>query len=373
MSIEQKSLRVPDLDLLRFVAAAAVVLYHYVTCYLLPDSPANSFVQVASVVTRYGYLGVDLFFIISGFVILWSSLSRSAADFVISRSARLFPSFWTGMALTALFTFALRDHAPLVEVAPLDARTLAANATMLPVLFGAHMIDGVYWTLEIEIRFYAVIFLLLVLRQMKFIDAWLWAWLACAALGTQFELPWIVKYLTLQPYGPFFVAGCAFYLILARGVSVGRCAVVLCACALCLLESVQQREQFITPDAISGFVVPAVIVSYFAIFFLIATRCTSGISSKVAYQLGALTYPLYLIHAVIGRLVYEVIKPHLGLAGSLAVMCVLAAALAYAIAATVDVRGRKAIDRLLRGLFSSAGLIAPAPASALPEKDATVR
>lgn len=373
MSIEQKNLRVPDLDLLRFVAAAAVVLYHYVTCYLLPDSPADSFVHSISAVTRYGYLGVDLFFIISGFVILWSSLNRSAVDFFISRSARLFPSFWAGMALTALFILALRDRAPLVRLAPLDARTLAANATMMPGLFGARMIDGVYWTLEIEIRFYAVIFLLLVLRQMKFIDAWLWAWLACAALATQFDLPWIVKYLTLQPYGPFFVAGCAFYLILARGVSPGRCAMLLVACALCLLESVQQRDQFITPDLMSAFVVPAVIVSFFAIFLLIATRHTSGVNSKLAYQLGTLTYPLYLVHAAIGILVYEAIKPHLGLAGSLAVMCALAAVLAYAIAASVDVRGRKAIDRGLRRLFSSAGLIAPAPAAALPKKDVTAR
>jgi len=92
--------------------------------------------------------------IISGYVILMSiDRSRSALTFAVSRFGRLFPAFWASCAVTygvvSLMGLALR------EVALRDA---LLNLTMIPVSLGVGRIDGVYWTLEVELTFYIVIF-----------------------------------------------------------------------------------------------------------------------------------------------------------------------------------------------------------------------
>lgn len=83
--------RLVEVDALRGVAALAVVLFHYTTRFtdlFQPGvPPAVSFPG--------GHYGVNLFFIISGFVI-FMTLEKTARplDFVVSRFSRLFPAYW---------------------------------------------------------------------------------------------------------------------------------------------------------------------------------------------------------------------------------------------------------------------------------------
>src|SRR5688572_28370593 len=84
--------RMPALDLLRFLAAAAVMLYHY---GFRGSAGADRYLEfrfdALGPVCRYGYLGVPLFFMISGFVILMSAVGKSPREFVATRAARLYP------------------------------------------------------------------------------------------------------------------------------------------------------------------------------------------------------------------------------------------------------------------------------------------
>ncbi len=93
--------RLTLLDGLRFLAALAVVGYHFTglktTVWGLPTMAAFPHLHE---VTRYGYLGVDLFFFISGFVILMTAWGRELPAYVGSRVARLFPGYWAGVLLT---------------------------------------------------------------------------------------------------------------------------------------------------------------------------------------------------------------------------------------------------------------------------------
>ena len=363
---EPTAARLPALDLLRFSAAIAVTLYHYATCYPAPADAALAPIAAVSAVTRYGYLGVDLFFMISGFVILWSALGRTAVDFVVSRASRLYPAFWASIAFTALCVIVLGGMLPGYQGPPLDARTLVANATMLPTMLGATRIEDVYWTLEIEVRFYALIFLLLVLRQMRFVELWLYAWLAASVAGLFIEMPWIIKFAGLMPYGPFFVAGGLFYLTYSRGLAWHRLLGLAACAAACVYISIGQRSQFVTPDAISGWVVPALVLGFFGLFAWLVLRPRSAATARstragnLSFQLGELTYSLYLTHATFGLLVYQLLRPQLGVAAALAVITVLALLVAWAMTAAIDRPARKPLSRLLYRLAATLRLHKPA-------------
>lgn len=344
------------MDFLRFFAAFAVTLYHYVSSYLPAEEIAGTWLQPLAAATRYGYLGVDLFFIISGFVILWSSLDRRPLEFALSRAGRLFPAFWVALLFTGACIAVLPEIAASIGAPSPSPGVLLANATMLPSILGAPMIDGVYWTLEIEIRFYAIIFALLLLRQMRRIELWLHLWLAVAIACALTELPWIFHFASLDPYGPLFISGCFFYLTLSQGYSPTRLAGLAIAAIASVILSSHQREQFLTPDAISGIVVPCIVAAFVLGFGWMVRRSTTPAMARLGYRLGALTYPLYLIHATAGRLAFETLEPYLGPAARLTLILTAAIALAYVLSITVETHGRKAFEKGLRALLNVVGL-----------------
>src|SRR5436190_10531242 len=91
--------RFPELDLLRFIAACAVMLFHYTF-----RGPRDGFWQASfpflDQISRYGYLGVQVFFILSGFVILLTAYEKNAMGFAMARFVRLFPAYWICVTLT---------------------------------------------------------------------------------------------------------------------------------------------------------------------------------------------------------------------------------------------------------------------------------
>jgi peptidoglycan/LPS O-acetylase OafA/YrhL len=348
--------RIPELDLLRFAAAVAVTFYHYVSSFPTAEQLSASFLQFVTAVTRFGYLGVDLFFMISGFVILWSAQNRTVIDFTVGRLSRLFPSFWVSMLFAAACIVLAPGIAALIGAPPITPRVLAANATMLPGILQTPMIDGVYWTLEVEVRFYAIIFLLLLLRQMQWAERWVLAWLAVSAVGTFVELPSLLKFASLHPYGSLFASGCLFYLAMSRGFTPARVLALLAALGLSLIATLRQQENFITPDAASSWVVACTVCSFFAVFSMIALRRTPKLNSDVAYRLGALTYPLYLIHGTVGRMLFRGLEEHMGLELRLLVITLIAFGLAYLMSITVETYGRKWLERQLRRVVQSVGL-----------------
>ena len=91
--------RANEIDLLRFLAALAVVLFHYAFRGYAAHSSSMPY-PLLEAVAKYGSYGVELFFLISGFVILMSASGGSLKHFVISRIVRLYPAFWVCCTLT---------------------------------------------------------------------------------------------------------------------------------------------------------------------------------------------------------------------------------------------------------------------------------
>ncbi|MCU0650139.1 MAG: hypothetical protein MUF00_19285, partial [Gemmatimonadaceae bacterium] len=72
--------------------------------FLSANLGAQEVIGMGASGAKYGYLGVELFFMISGFVILMTAANGSVRDFVISRAVRLYPAFWVCCTATFLVT-----------------------------------------------------------------------------------------------------------------------------------------------------------------------------------------------------------------------------------------------------------------------------
>ena len=115
--------RLVELDVLRGLAALAVMLYHYTVRFtqLYPNFPP------AAAKLPCGFFGVEFFFCISGFVIFMTlDRTRRPMDFVVSRVARLWPACLAAMTVT--FCAVDLIGLPGREVSALHA---LANVTML--------------------------------------------------------------------------------------------------------------------------------------------------------------------------------------------------------------------------------------------------
>src|ERR1700682_5675077 len=99
---------------------------------------------------------------ISGFVILWTAFNRSPGQFVLARLCRLYPSYWICVVITS--------GVLVMAGETLSWGRLAANLTMFQHWFGLQSIDQVYWTLFVELKFYGLVFILMVCRQLPRIE-----------------------------------------------------------------------------------------------------------------------------------------------------------------------------------------------------------
>src|SRR3970040_1048153 len=92
--------RVNEIDLLRFLAAFCVVVFHYAFRGYAADGRSDLPYPLLAPIAKYGYLGVKLFFLISVFVILMTAARGDLRSFAVSRFVRLYPAFWACCTIT---------------------------------------------------------------------------------------------------------------------------------------------------------------------------------------------------------------------------------------------------------------------------------
>jgi peptidoglycan/LPS O-acetylase OafA/YrhL len=292
--------RFHELDILRFLAALAVVFFHYTflnaTEYTeLPTYP------VLSEIFKYGYLGVELFFIISGFVILLTASKKDWRGFIISRVARLYPAFWIAVTLTALMLVLFAS-----DVMSVTLPQYLWNLTMGGVFVNVENIDPVYWTLQVELKFYFWILLILLFKKIKHIETFITGWLVVALFEIYHVGHAFTHFILIPEWAPYFSAGALFYIIQTQGFNLKRVGLLIIAYFLSLffaLEGSEARSQLYAVE-FSPVITLILITLFYVIFTLIILGKTSRINSKWFAILGATTYPLYLIHQKLGQIVY---------------------------------------------------------------------
>lgn len=145
--------RLANIDSLRGIAALLVVWQHGAETFVsIPGIAAHgtALADIADAVD-FGRVGVVCFFLISGFVIPFSFTAGPGAvsGFAIRRLFRLYPAYWVSVACAVAVDALVRDQA-------WPSAAIAANSTMLQAFFGQPHIQGLYWTLEAELVFYAL-------------------------------------------------------------------------------------------------------------------------------------------------------------------------------------------------------------------------
>lgn len=360
-----------ELDLLRFLAALAVVLYHYTYRGFAADHLSPVSYPAIDGATRYGYLGVELFFLISGYVVLLSAYGKTVKQFFLSRVTRLYPAFWA--ACTATFVF-VRLLGP--RLLPTDAhyspyltvyfKQYLVNMTMLFDYFGFLNLDTAYWSLTYEISFYFLITLLISYNLLTnippVIAGWLLLTLGCyLVLGSDSHAP--VTYLFIPRYSPYFAAGMLFYLLQHRMAAAGRLyALLLGTWALALYTAHHEmnilNQIFHNSAAYSYPVVAGITTGFFLVFWLMVQRIFVLPPSPWLVLLGSLTYPLYLIHSNIGYVAYQRLAPFVGRWLLLLLLVGSMLGLAYLIHALVERKLSKVLKRVVHALLRR---LTPAP------------
>ena len=204
----------------------------------------------------------------------------------MSRALRLYPTFWAAVAVT--FTVVGVFGLPERAASPHDA---FLNLTMIPTSLGAHVVDGVYWTLERELRFYGLVLLLVVVRSSSrhTVHALLIT-VAVQTVGSAFPVvPHWASDLLNAGWAHLFA--CGAILARARRAPSWEAFVLL---ALCLASS---------------HLLGAVPFTYGAgavALVWIVTRPFVGAPVRLLRPLlflGKISYPLYLVHQNIGYVV----------------------------------------------------------------------
>lgn len=193
--------RQDNIDLLRAIAIISVLIYHYTTRF-----PA-SFYGVASVPFTFpwGHHGVDLFFAVSGFCIFMTlDSSSSLENFWARRIARIQPAYVVAIVITTttLMLFPLPDR-------PVSWPIAFSNMLWFNLIPHWPQIDGAYWSLVVELKFYLLIGLIYYAMRGRNVSV---AWLMVCVLGASGRIanPIITNItdnLFISDYAPSFLAG----------------------------------------------------------------------------------------------------------------------------------------------------------------------
>ena len=344
--MEQRRQSVIAIDLLRFVAAMLVLGYHVFAGYAFdPPDFTGALVARAPIPAEwvdrswFGWVGVEIFFVISGYVIARSAVGQGFAGFARRRALRLVPAAWLCATITLPFLLAV----PTLSQQDVLAAWLR-SVTFAPA---GVLIDPSYWTLGIELCFYTLVATRLGRPDSKAAVARLAWWIGGAS-----TLFWLVQsivpgfvvanafertvQLLLLRHGVFFAIGMivaqAHEARISRRAILGTGLFVLAGlaeiCDKSAKVSVGLHRASHPALPIAAFVAALlVVISAPRLQRLLGATVTPGIAAR----LGAVTYPLYLIHQnltawMIGRMVAWHVA--YGLAAVFAITVALAVAFA---------------------------------------------
>jgi peptidoglycan/LPS O-acetylase OafA/YrhL len=219
--------RLDGIEQMRGLAALGVVVAHAVdSVSALGGRVDGVFLPAVPAANDFGACGVDLFFVISGFVMTYSisqGAPVSAAQFVWNRFKRIVPAFWLASLVYALLCLAFGE--------PIDPRTLLTTVSIVPLAGqGEYVFPTLYvgWTLAFELCFYLLVAIVVATGRRPASLAILLLVGAAALLGILWRPSAITARFLANPIYLEFACGIVGYLLFARGLHGvrARCALI---------------------------------------------------------------------------------------------------------------------------------------------------
>ena len=299
----------PELNWLRGFAAIAVMLFHYTVRYDQIFGHCANW----SITVPWGGAMVISFFILSGFLGLLSN-ETSAKHYLWKRIVRLYPTYWICILCTVLVmktAFPLYNQLPDSSIALKD---ILLNFTMLQGFLLQPSVDGAYWTLAIDLRFYVFCFLILLFKQRPQVRKYLFSWIFISLILEAFSYLGLIE----NNNGAFRI----FTTLLMHIFVPNFCAAFTAGAFLALYSKEKKKSDtvglllstilaFITFKGYKLYVYVATVGYVYICVKARQNRSTWIIYSKVISALdfyvlnvftfvASISYPLYLLHQHIG-------------------------------------------------------------------------
>src|SRR5215471_2862995 len=354
MNIEASRPRLPALTSLRFFAAFHVYTFH-VQAIVSVFGPIW-YQRLASI----GYVGVSFFFVLSGFILVYTYAGRpiSAPDFWRARLARVYPAYAFALLLTVpFFIFSVQHYneikAPFMAFQAAHAKVAAALEILLLQSWvppAALSWNAVGWSLSVEAFFY-LLFPVLLFRYNRLLRKQLFAtmivcWLTSNMISTSYAAlrpdgivnpdanvytSWInaVKFFPVARL-PEFLMGMAAGFVFLRSERNSRVALPLIASGLIAVAVVA-----IFSNKIAYAIIHTALLSpaFAAIIYGVAlgSRWTSLLENRLLVLFGDASYSMYLIHVTVLFSFFHTQKGEVRNAGFVGLLECLAIVLAISI------------------------------------------
>ena len=300
------------IDGLRGIAAMAVVFYHLygnIRLTLSFDVPV-----AVDWLLMHGYLGVAIFFVLSGYVITLN-IGRAKITpgfmwrFALRRAIRLDPPYWLSIAAAIALTFAAAHAFPELEKTYPSVRQVLAHLVYLQGILGFQDIVPIYWTLTFEVQFYLFILVLLFAAQVTLkvedapqslafpVVAGMWLLLAALSLAQFFDWVEIAPRGTFLPYWYCFSLGMFCVWAVSDWLKLGWFAVHWSLVLFCSIAG--------------GWNETGIVVVITGALLLVAGKkgklhiWTLG---RAMQYLGRISYSLYLFHGIVGWSTVSLLK-----------------------------------------------------------------
>jgi peptidoglycan/LPS O-acetylase OafA/YrhL len=296
------SQRLPVIDGLRAVAVMAVVIYHVLTDPLRVVWPA------AGAVSAEGFLGVQVFFVISGFVLMRALITSRidasfGALFLLRRLARLTPPYWASIALACAVWLAADAYMRPGLTSTLTVKAVAANAAYLQYVLGEISLQPLYWTLCFEVQFYlAVVVLVAISKQLA-------GWLGEQTAFLVTFVPLLVYSVLVARGWASTFPGAAFggWYCFFLGVAAERALRADDWTSLLLALAAAAVVGAVNVEGLVG-----AVTALFIVFSIRRKKERVWLAGPMTQWLGRISYSIYLTHSLIELRSYSMLQRSLG-------------------------------------------------------------
>jgi peptidoglycan/LPS O-acetylase OafA/YrhL len=311
------------IDIYRGALIFSVLVFHFFVFWAPPFVATNTYGYNSAypAVLGIGRFGVHVFFVISGLVISMTVLrSKGGLDFAWRRFSRLFPAMVVCCTMTYIFTkllpvpgfnFSLRDY--------------FASFTLMPERLSASFVDGSYWSLGVEVRFYIWVVIFTFILGKNF-------WKGFVVLGLLAILQEIsglsfTNYYLIGANIHFFLFGISFWYFIYDRKPVPAWLTLICGSIIYAMR----YKAYSVPGGYVELTNLIILGSIVLLFISIHYRMgRSRYLAPFAYM-GAISYPLYLIHQTIGVTIIHSLKSRTAISDGMAASCALVVVVVLAI------------------------------------------